>query len=193
MGKTKRKPKQRLTKRQPPATEIQAENSLPAEARQHASYAVERFAMRDAEGSASNALDGHRMRRVACAKALEGLVVKQPRSEEPFLTPVQAQAASVYQGDLDACHGGQSHEINERVQMSGSPDLAQCYQLDCLNRVARIGHRMHPDQNKAVRTVIENREMSLSALWPERTAQRRAKELIRDGLDWLAQEYGLIA
>ena len=166
MGKTKRKPKQRPTKRQLSATEIEAEKSLPPEAREHAAYAIERFAMRDADGSTSNALDGHRMRRVACAKALEGLVVKQPRSEGPFLTPVQAQAASVYQGDLDACHGGQSHEINERVQMSGSPDLAQCYQLDCLNRVARIGHRMHPDQNKAVRTVIENRDMSLSALWP---------------------------
>lgn len=188
-NRTKRKP----TKRQLSATEIEAEGKLALEARQHAAYAIERFAMKDAQGDAQNALDSHRMRRVACAKALEGLAVIHHRAKQPFLDPIHLQAASVYQGDLDACHGGGSHEIVERVQSSGSPDLAQCYQLDCLNRVARIGHRMDPAQNKAVRIVLENRDMSLTRLWPERTAQRYAKERIKDGLVWLAREYGLMS
>ncbi|GLQ20378.1 hypothetical protein GCM10007854_13330 [Algimonas porphyrae] len=184
----KRKRRQRLTKPVLSPIMIAAEASLTAEAREHFKFRSERFAERDLE---QGTMDGARMRRVACARALEGLVVKQHKASAPFLDPVHAQAASIYQGDLDACHGGQSHEIVERVHMSGSPDMAQCYQIDCLNRVARIGNRMCPDQNRSVRLVLEHRNQSLSRLWPNRAQRNAARYRIRDGLDWLAQEYGL--
>lgn len=182
MGKTTEQ-KKPLT-----ATEIAAEATVNAFARQHGEYARVAFTERDKEGGM---IEGTRMRRIAPVRALEGLAVKHPKSDKPFLTEVHMMAAKKYDAMILAAQGHCDHEIKEWVDRSPSPGSRTLYHIMANDQLARLHLRMPVDHRMALACVfISSRDKTLAQVWPLRSIRDIQRKTIKDGLDWLAAEFG---
>ena len=175
------------------ATRIAAAQSLNEHARKKASYEIHEHGDRDSDG---NVIDGHHLRRTACAKGLERFAKPHSTRSQPFLQTYHLVAASMYQTDVEAAQGSFSHEIKPFVDKSGEVQSVSQKRIDAAKKIGQINIRMNPTQRVVVDTlVVYNPDKSFSEAFmkPGQKKRDKIKGHLRDGLHWLAIEYGIIS
>ncbi len=168
---------------------ISAEASLPPEARLHADYKAQWFQERDLEGGI---MDGVRMERISCVRALEGLARRHPKAKSAFLKPYHLMAANAYHADLLGVRGQKSHELRESIDVSTDVELAMIYRVEAQAKLVKIQNRMPSDLKHVMDTVLVSfPDQSLNRIWPNRSERDKMKAKIKEGLEFLAHIYGL--
>ncbi len=186
----KKGPSPKLAKARSPLEQI-AKDSLTPEARERHAYRLTRFAEKDFEGGVS--LNGMRLERLACVKALEGLARKHPKRKTVLLQAYHLMAASQYHGDLLAAQGQSSSTFRERIDVSSRSEGGLTTRLDVSRRLLRAAERLEPEELACLNRVISDRpENTMAEIWPNRTERNTARELIKSGLHELAVFYGLV-
>lgn len=178
----------KATQEQLTASEVAAEETVSAFIRQHGSFARIAFSERDADGGL---MEGSRMRRLAPARALEGLAAKHPKTEKPFLSEHHIMAANRYHDMLEAAHGRMNHELGETVDSSPNPGGRTLAHLAANDAIARLHGRMGNDHRSVLDVIFEKRnESTMAEIWPIRSIRNGKREVIRDALAWLSVEFG---
>ncbi len=168
-----------------------ARDSITEQARDRHSYQMVRFAEKDFEGGVS--LNGMRLERLACVKALEGLARKHPKRKTLFLQAYHLMAASRYHGDVQAAQGHRSSTFRERIDVSASREGGLTRRLDVSRRLLRTAEALEPEELAVLNRVIRDRpDESMADIWPNRTERNTARELIKSGLHELAVFYGIV-
>ena len=184
------KTKNRIKKPQPSPLKIAAEGSLNTEARQHAEYRVVPFQER---GLDRGVLDGMRMEKIACVRALEGLARRHPKARRAYLDPVHLMAANAYHADLVAFQGQKSHALREAIDVSTDVEASILYRVEARQKLIRIQNRMPAElKNVLDQILIRTPDATLVSIWSNRSERDKAKVQIRAGLEYLAVEYGLV-
>lgn len=143
------------------------------------------------EGGVS--LNGMRLERLACVKALEGLARKHPKRKTVFLENYHLMAASAYQGDLLAMEGHRNSAYRERIDVSSSGDGGLVRRLDAAERLTYIKSKLPKEELTALDVIITKMpENSMAEIWPGRTDRNKARDYLKGGLHKLAVIYGLI-
>lgn len=190
MGRRKRKPSAKPAPSRSPLEQV-ARDSITPEAAQRQNYKLVRFAEKDFEGGVS--LDGMRLERLACVKALEGLARKHPKRKTLFLSPYHLLAASQYHGDIQSVQGQRSSTYRERIDVSSRSEGGLTRRLDVSRRLLRAAEVLEPEELACINQVIRDRpDESMAEIWPSRTERNTARELIKSGLHELAVFYGLV-
>ena len=168
-----------------------ARESITPEAASRQAYRLTRFAEKDFEGGVS--LNGMRLERLACVKALEGLARKHPKRKTLFLQAYHLMAASEYHGDILAAQGHRSNAFRERIDISARSEGGLGRRLDVSRRLLRAAEVLEPEELACLNKIIRDcPEESMADLWPNRTARNTARELIKSGLHELAVFYGIV-
>jgi len=185
------KTKQKRSKYTPSPLRIAAEQSLTPQARQQAGFMVCQFQERGLDGGV---LDGMRLEKISCVRALEGLVRKHPKAKRAFLDPIHLMAANAYHADLIAISGQRSHVIREAIDVSSDAEAALLYRLEARSKLFQIQSKMPAEQKSLLdQIMIDFPDATLVSIWPNRTQRDRAKDKIKSALDLLAVEYGLVS
>lgn len=186
----KKRAAQKLPKSRSPLEQI-ARDSITAETRARQSYRLVRFAEKDFEGGVS--LNGMRLERLACVKALEGLARKHPKRKSVFLEAYHLMAASQYHGDILAAQGNRDNSYRERIDVSSRSEGGLTRRLDVSRRLLRAAEVLEPEELAFLNRVIRDKpDSTMAELWPNRTERNTARELIKSGLHELAVFYGLV-
>jgi len=168
-----------------------ARDSLTGESKRQQAYRLVRFAEKDFEGGIS--LNGMRMERLACVKALEGLARKHPKRKSIFLEHYHLMAASQYHSDLLAAQGQSSTTFRERIDVNADRDGGLHRRLDISRRILHAAEKLEPEELTVLHRIIRDRpDNTMAEIWPNRTERNTARELIKSGLHELAVFYGLI-
>lgn len=186
----KRKPVQKLVQSRSPLEQL-AQDSVTAETRARQSYRLVRFAEKDFEGGVS--LNGMRLERLACVKALEGLARKHPKRKSVFLEAYHLMAASEYHRDILAAQGHRDNSYRERIDVSSRSEGGLTQRLDVSRRLLRAAEVLEPEELACLNRIIRDKpDSTMSELWHNRSERNTARELIRSGLHELAVFYGLV-
>ncbi len=170
--------------------EVAANDSVTSETKSQHDYRMTRYAERDFEGGVS--LDGIRLERLACVKALEGLARTHPKRKTPFLEQYHLMAANAYHADLLATEGSRSHAFRERIDSLSHAEGALAYQMDVIQKLGRVERELGADQKSTLdRILIQMPESTMTQIWPDRTHRNKARDLIKAALHNLAILYGL--
>lgn len=185
----KRKSKQVPQIRSP--LEVAARQSVTDQAQDQYAYSLRHFAERDFEGGVG--LNGMRLERLACVKALEGLARSHPKRKFGFLEAYHLMAANAYHADLLALQGHRSSAYKERIDVSSKSEAGLAHRMDVSQKLSRIDQLLSPE-DKAVlnRIIIDLPDFTVAQIWPNRTARNKARDHIKSGLHQLAIIYGLI-
>ena len=167
-----------------------ARESITPEARERNHYKYVSFAEKDFEGGVS--LNGVRLERLACVRALEGLARKHPKRKSLFLQPYHLMAANQYHGDILAAQGHRSHAFRERIDVSSRSEGGLSSRLDVSRRLLRAAEILEPEELACLNRIMrDNPDNTMAEIWPNRTQRNTARELIKSGLHELAVLYGL--
>jgi len=187
----KRTRKAKPTKPVLSATQLRAEESVGEDVRKHAEYKLEAHGVHDTEGGV---MDGHHLRRLACARGLEAFVKANAKRKTVLITEPMLRAASSYQADVEASHGSSSHEIKVFVdRSSGGVELVSQQRIDAAKRISQINSRMSPTLRVIVdAVVINNPDKMFTEVFAPLTRRKldSVRDKLLDGLAWLAVEYG---
>ncbi len=171
--------------------EVAARESVTRETGARHDYVLSYFAERDFEGGVS--LNGIRLERRACVKALEGLARKHPKRKKPFLEGYHITAANMYHGDLMAMEGHRDHSYRERIDVSSSSEGGLAHRLDVTARLQRLILVLGQADTAIINRVIVDRpDSSMAEIWPDRTDRNKARDRIKEALTKLAIHYGLV-
>jgi len=183
--------KNRSAPQTPSPLEKIARESVTPEAANRQTYRLTRFAEKDFEGGVS--LNGMRLERLACVKALEGLARKHPKRKTLFLQAYHLMAASQFHGDVLAAQGHRSNAFRERIDISTRSEGGLGRRLDVSRRLLRAAEVLEPEELACLNRVIRDRpDKSMADIWPNRTERNTARELIKSGLHELAVFYGIV-
>lgn len=189
MAKRKRKGAKPVPKSRSPLEQL-ARDSITPETDKRNGYKLVHFAEKDFDGGVS--LNGMRLERLACVKALEGLARKHPKRKTLFLQAYHLMAASQYHGDLQAVQGQRSNTYRERIDVSSRSEGGLTRRLDVSRRLLRAAEVLEPEELACINTVVRDRpDESMADIWPNRTQRNTSRELIKSGLHELAVFYGL--
>jgi len=190
MARRKRKSTPKLVQSRSPLEQI-ARDSIPPETGQQQAYKLVRFAEKDFEGGVS--LNGMRLERLACVRALEGLARKHPKRKSLFLQSYHLMAASQYHGDLLQAEGYRNKSYRERIDVSSRSESGIARRLDISRRLLRAAEKLEPEELACINTIIRDHpDSTMAEIWPNRTQRNTARELIKSGLHELAVFYGLV-
>ena len=168
-----------------------ARDSVTAETRAQQVYRLVKFAEKDFEGGVS--LNGMRLERLACVKALEGLARKHPKRKSIFLESFHLLAASQYHGDLLSAQGHRDNSYRERIDVSSRSEGGLSARLDVSRRLLRAAEVLEPEELSCINRILRDRpDNSMAELWRNRTERNSARELIKSGLHELAVFYGIV-
>ena len=170
--------------------ELAANDSVTPEAKVQHDYRLTRYAERDFEGGVS--LDGIRLERIACVKALEGLARAHPKRKTPFLEQYHLMAANAYHADLLATEGSRSHAFRERIDASSSSEGGLAHRMDVMQKLGHVEAELGA-KKKAIldRILVQLPDNTMTQIWPDRTHRNKARDLIKSALHDLAILYGL--
>lgn len=181
---------QKLPKSYSPLAQI-ARDSVTDEARAQQAYRLTNFAEKDFDGGVS--LNGMRLERLACVKALEGLARKHPKRKLNFLNGHHLMAASQYHADILAAQGHRDNSYRERIDISSRSEGGLSRRLDVSRRLLRAAEALEPQELACLNTIIRDKPgKSMIDIWPNRTERNTARELIKSGLHELAVFYGIV-
>ena len=170
--------------------ELAANDSVSHQARLRHEYRMAKFAERDRQGGVG--LNGMRLERLACVKALEGLARSHPKRKSPFLEPYHLMAANAYHADLLAIEGRSSHAFKERIDTMHKTESGLTHRLDVLQKIGKVDRELGEDAHLILKRILVDRpDDTLAQIWPNRTDQNKARDLIKSGLCQLAVIYGL--
>lgn len=185
----KKRAAQKVPKSKSPLEQI-ARDSVTSETRHRNAYKMVRFAEKDFEGGVS--LNGMRLERLACVKALEGLARKHPKRKTLFLQAYHLMAATQYHGDILAAQGHRDGTYRERIDVSSRSEGGLSQRLDVSRRLLRAAEALEPEELACLNAIIRDKpEATMVDLWPNRTQRNTARELIKSGLHELAVFYGI--
>ena len=171
--------------------EVLARQSITPETGARQAYILTRFAEKDFEGGVS--LNGMRLERLACVKALEGLARKHPKRKTLFLQAYHLLAASQYHSDIFASRGHRSHVFRERIDVSSRSEAGLSRRLDVSRRLLRAAEVLEPEELACINRIIRDMpDSSMADIWSNRTERNTARELIKSGLHELAVFYGIV-
>jgi len=186
--------KKRSRKGLPPAVsplvQLARDSATPETQAQHV-FGVVRFAEKDFEGGVS--LNGMRLERLACVKALEGLARKHPKRKSIFLEAYHLVAANQYHSDILAAQGHRDNSYRERIDVSSRSEGGLSQRLDVSRRLLRTAEALEPEELACLNIIIRDKpDSSMTDIWPNRKERNTARELIKSGLHELAVFYGMV-
>ncbi len=190
MARRKRRPTSKPVRSRSPLEQI-AKDSITPETGAQQGYKLVRFAEKDFDGGVS--LNGMRLERLACVKALEGLARKHPKRKSRFLEAYHLMAGSHYHADLLAAQGHRNATYRERIDISSQGEGHITRRLDISRRLLRAAEKLEPEELACLNRAIRDRpDATMAEIWPNRTERNTARELIKSGLHELAVFYGIV-
>jgi len=170
---------------------IQARESLSKQAQQRYGYKIHHYAEKDFEGGIS--LNGVRLERLACVKALEGLARSHPRRKTRFLDEFHLIAANLYHADILFSIGHRSLAFQERVDISRSGDGGISRRLEVLDRLEQIAKTLDLAEHSVLTRIMRDMpDHTMAQIWPNRNERNASRDLIKSALHKLAIYYGII-